>query len=226
MCTSASVRTIGDVCLNNSVAAILFSVILLVGLSAGWIGGTLNSPGTRGPAVSQTTSLRLPVESETAKVVNLDIIPDWGGSTYDAFIIPSYANGTAPPRNSTGGQGPNNNNITVPFGVPVTFVITNLDTAVLENYTSHASVDFTIYNNTNSGQTVSHYSQGDEIPTIQISHTFSIPTLSLDIPIPPDTIVTFTYTFNAPGVYEFLCETPCGPGMGLVGYMNGYVIVT
>ena len=42
----------------------------------------------------------------------------------------------------------------------------------------------------------------------------------------PDTVVTFTYTFNSPGVYEYVCLAPCGPGMGLVGYMDGYVIVT
>ncbi len=161
-----------------------------------------------------------------AKVVNLDVIPDWGGAGYDAFVIPSYANGTAPPRGTNAsGPGPSNNNVTIPLGVPVTFVITNLDTAVLENYTGNASVEFTIYENTDSGQVVSHYSQGQAISPLQISHTFSVPRLNLNIPIPPDTIVTFTYTFTSPGVYEYMCYTPCGPGMGLVGYMNGYVIV-
>jgi hypothetical protein len=193
-----------------------------MGLAAGWIGGSMNSfrlfgPGT--PTVSQTTSVSLPAESASTKVVNFDVVPDWGGNTYDAFIIPSYANGTAPPR------GPNNNNVTVPFGISVTFVITNLDTAILENYTGKASLDFTIYNDTNSGEVVSHYSQGQAISSLQISHTFSVPSLNIDIPIPPDTIVTFTYTFTSPGLYEFMCDTPCGSGMGLVGYMNGYIIV-
>ena len=212
--------------MNNSAGAVLFIVILLMGLAAGWIGGNMNSFGARTPAVSQTTSVSLPVESAPVKVVYLDIVADWGGGGYDAFIIPSYANGTAPPRltNATG-PGPSNNNVTIPLGVPVTFVITNLDTAVLENYTGQASVEFTIYNNTDSGQVVSHYTQGQAISPLQISHTFSIPSLKIDIPIPPDTIVTFTYTFTVPGVYEYMCNTPCGPGMGLVGYMNGYVIV-
>ena len=187
----------------------------------------MNSFGANStPAVSQTTSVSLPVESASSEVVNLEIIPDWGGGGYDAFIPASYANGTAPPRDTNvTGRGPNNN-VTVPMGVSVTFVITNLDTAVLLNYTGHASVEFTIYNNTDSGQVASHYSQGQEISTLQIGHTFSVPSLNIDIPIPPDTIVTFTYTFTAPGVYEYMCDTPCGPGMGLAGYMNGYLIVS
>jgi hypothetical protein len=210
--------------LNNSVGAVLFVGILLVGLGAGWVGGSMNSSAAQTP-VAQTTSVSLPVESASSKVINLDIIPDWGGSTYDAFIIPSYANGTAPPRDANAGPGPNNNNVTIPLGIQVTFVITNLDSAVLQNYTGHASVEFTIYNNTDSGQVASHFSQGQAITALQISHTFTLPGVNIDIPIPPDTIVAFTYTFTAPGVYEYKCDTPCGPGMGLAGYMIGYVIV-
>jgi hypothetical protein len=209
--------------LKNSVGAVLFIVILLIGLGAGWVGGNMNSSKTS--TESQNTTVKIPQESPSSRLVSLDIIPDWGGGGYDAFIIPAYANGTEPPRGSSTDTGLNNNNLTIPFGVPITFVITNLDTAVLENYTGHASVDFTIYNNTDSGQTASRYSQGQEISPIQIGHTFSIPSLNLDIPIPPDTIVAFTYTFMAPGVYEYQCNTPCGPGMGLAGFMNGYVIV-
>ena len=212
--------------MNNSVGAVLLVGILLMGLAAGWIGGSMNPFGPRTPSVPETTNVSLPLESAVVKVVNLDIVADWGGGGYDAFIIPSYANGTAPPRGTNAsGPGPSNNNVTIPLGVPVTFIITNLDTAVLENYTGKASVEFTIYNNTDSGQAVSHYSQGQAISPLQISHTFSVPRLKIDIPIPPDTIVTFTYTFTSPGVYEYMCDTPCGPGMGLVGYMNGYVIV-
>jgi hypothetical protein len=184
----------------------------------------MNSFGTQTSAISQTTRTNLPVEPATSKSVDLTIIPDWGGDTYDAFVLPSYANGTAPPLGTEG--PPPNNNVTVPFGVPVTFMITNLDTAVIENYTGHASLDFAFYNATDNGQVASHYAQGAVISSLQIGHTFSIPSLNLDVPIPPDTIVAFTYTFTTPGTYEYLCETPCGAGMGVVGYMNGYVIVS
>lgn len=118
------------------------------------------------------------------------------------------------------------NNITVSAGVSITFVITNIDTAVLVNFTGPASTDFTVYNDTATGQVASHYSRGQSISSLPISHTFTIAALNLNIPIPPDTVITFTYTFSTPGVYEYVCETPCGPGMSLVGYMNGYLVVT
>jgi plastocyanin len=96
---------------------------------------------------------------------------------------------------------------------------------VNENFTGVASMNFTIYNDTTSGQVALHYSKGQSVSKLPVGHTFTIPSLNINIPIPPDTIVTFTYTFSKSGVFGYLCETPCGPGMGLTGYMNGYIIV-
>ena len=69
------------------------------------------------------------------------------------------------------------------------------------------------------------YDKGQFVTNLPVGHTFTINSLGLNIPIPSDTIVTFSYTFSTPGVYVYECETPCGPGMGLAGYMNGFVIV-
>jgi heme/copper-type cytochrome/quinol oxidase subunit 2 len=206
--------------------AVLFVVILVVGLGVGWLGGSM-SVAPKTVSSTQTATLTPMVAPPTSEVVRLDVIPDWGGASYDAFVIPSYANGTTPtPATSTTRPGPNDNNITVSANVPVTFVITSIDTAVNQNFTGTASTDFTIYNDTASGYVALHYSKGQSLPKLPVGHDFAIPTLNIDIPIPPDTLVTFTYTFSTPGVYVYLCTVPCGPGMGLVGYMNGYVIVT
>jgi plastocyanin len=168
-----------------------------------------------------------PPASAPATVVNLDVIPDWGGATYDAFVIPSQVNGTLPKAGTNSTQpGSNNNNVTVPAGVAVRFIITNLDTAVNMNFTGSASTDFTVYNDTATGYVALHYSKGEALPRLPVGHTFTIPSLSVNIPITPDTVITFTHTFTAPGVYEYMCETPCGLGMGLTGYMDGYIIVT
>jgi hypothetical protein len=184
------------------------------------------SVAPRNITLTQTTTLTSPVAPATAEVVNLDVIPDWGGTGYDAFVIPSYANGTTPrPATNTTGPGPNDNNITVPAGVAVAFVITNIDTGVNENFTGPVSTNFTIYNDTASGQVALHYVKGQAVSKLPIGHTLTIPSLNVNIPIPPDTIVTFRYTFSTAGVYEYMCEAPCGPGMGLIGYMNGYIIV-
>jgi hypothetical protein len=114
----------------------------------------------------------------------------------------------------------------VPSGVAVRFVITNLDNAVNLNFTEHASTGFTIYNDTADGYVAFRYSEGQLISGLPVGHTFTIPSLGVDIPIPPDTVVTFTYTFSTPGAYEYVCMAPCGSGMGLMGYMDGYVNVT
>ncbi|MGP8069295.1 MAG: hypothetical protein ACLP5V_05350 [Candidatus Bathyarchaeia archaeon] len=211
--------------MKNSLAVALIVIVLVIGLAVGWLGSMSIAPKTI--TSMQTTTLTPPAAPPTAEVVNLDVIPDWGGAGYDAFVVPSYVNGTAPrPATNTTGPGPNDNNITVPAGVAVTFVITSVDTGVNENFTGTASTDFTIYNDSASGQVALHYTQGQSVSKLPIGHTFTITSLNVNIPIPPDTIVTFTYTFSTPGVYEYMCEAPCGPGMGLTGYMNGYVIVT
>jgi len=162
--------------------------------------------------------------TQSSNVVQLYVIPDFGGGGYDAFVLPNSFSGTVPNASSAG--APPNNNITVTHGVPIKFVISNLDTALLQNFTGQVSVPFTFYNDTDSGQVAVQYAQGETIAKVAISHTFTIPDLQVNIPIPPDTMVVFTYTFSSPGVYLYLCTTPCGPGMGLNGYMQGYIIVT
>jgi hypothetical protein len=204
-----------------------FVLVLVVGLVEGYGAGTALSGShavTQSMTVTETTAVGAQV---VPAVVNLDVIPDWGGATYDAFVIPSHVDGTLPRAgtNSTP-PGPNDNNVTVPAGVAVGFVITNLDTAVNMNFTGTASTDFTVYNDTTSGYVALHYSKGQTLPKLPVGHTLTIPSLNVSIPLPPDTVVTFTCTFTTPGVYEYMCMAPCGLGMGLTGYMNGYVTVT
>lgn len=207
--------------LRDFVAAVLFVLVVIMGFTAGWMGGSMSiTPKTS----TQTTTP--PVAASSAAVVNLAVIPDWGGAGYDAFVIPSHANGTAPsPATKTTGPGPNDNNITVPVNASVTFVITNLDTAVNLNYTGNVTLPFTIYNDTASGQVPVQYSVGESVVKLPVAHTFVVAETDVNIPIPPDTIVTFNVTFTKPGTYLYFCTAPCGPGMGLVGYMEGYIIV-
>jgi heme/copper-type cytochrome/quinol oxidase subunit 2 len=158
--------------------------------------------------------------------VNLDIMPDWGGSGYDAFVLAGNVNGNVPtPATNTTGPGVNDNNITISTGSTIQFVITSTDTAILANFTNKVSTPFVLYNDTNSGQAAMRYNQGQFVTNLPVGHTFTIKSLGLNIPIPPVTIVTFSYTFSTPGVYVYECETPCGPGMGLAGYMSGFIIV-
>jgi heme/copper-type cytochrome/quinol oxidase subunit 2 len=203
---------------------------LLIGMSIGYtfyqtdIASYLPHPAGLTSTVTQTVTTSAAAPS--TPVVSLIVIPDWGGATYDAFIIPANANGTIPkPATNSSGPGPNNNNITLPVNVPVRFVITNLDTALNLNFTGNATVPFTIYNDTATGQVPVQFNLGQSVK-LAVSHTFVVADTDANIPIPPDTIITFTLTFTKPGVYMYYCTAPCGPGMGLVGYMEGYLIVS
>ena len=75
------------------------------------------------------------------------------------------------------------------------------------------------------------------VPNAKISHTFSIPELGINAPLPmatksgPSTVV-FTFTASKAGSYTWRCFTPCGGdpnGMGgsmaTMGWMQGHVTV-
>ncbi len=73
----------------------------------------------------------------------------------------------------------------------------------------------------------------------QIAHTFTMPQLNINVPMPGDTttgkpygVVTFTFRTGAPGIYYFRCFDPCGTGsngwegpMLTKGYMLGTLTV-
>ena len=70
----------------------------------------------------------------------------------------------------------------------------------------------------------------------KIAHTFTIPQLNLNVPLPGDGMqgkdyntVTFTFHTGAAGTYTFRCFDPCGTGpMGMMGPMmtQGYMVGT
>ena len=195
------------------VIAILVIAAIAVSGSLGYYASTISKPA--GSSQSQNT------------IVNIDVIPDYGGAGFDAFVLePNMQNGIVPTAGTnTTAPGTNNNNVTVSAGTTVKFVLTSIDTAILMNYSSAVSTPFTLYNDTADGQAALHYTTGQQISNMPISHTFTIKELGVDIPIPPTTVVTFSMTFSKAGTYMYYCETPCGPGMGLMGYMEGFVIV-
>jgi hypothetical protein len=67
-----------------------------------------------------------------------------------------------------------------------------------------------------------------------VSHTFTIPTLGINVPIAAHSRVTFTIHTGAPGTYAWRCMDPCGGGpvgwgtamAAQSGYMEGSLTVT
>ena len=186
---------------------------------------TGSSSSTSIPTTSSTTNTSKTNSSST--IANHVVVPDFGGSGVDAFVLASnLAGGSVPsPATNTTAPGPNDNNITIAAGTTVTFVLTSIDTAINENFSGTVPTPFTVYNDTANGVIASNYTKGQSL-FMQMGHTFTINSMGVNVPIPPDTIVKFNLTFSNPGTYEYVCLTPCGPGMGVNGYMQGYVIVT
>lgn len=64
------------------------------------------------------------------------------------------------------------------------------------------------------------------------AHTFTVPQLNLNVPIPPASTVTFSFRTGAAGTYAWQCFAPCGTGpagwsgaMADSGYMRGAMTV-
>jgi len=164
-------------------------------------------------------SLQKPVQRNT--IVSIEVVPDFGGPTYDAFVVSQNVTPVIP--NAYNGYV--DNSVFVPMGVPVKFVITSIDSAVNLNFTGQVTVPFTLYNDTPSGMIALNYASGQNITRLPIGHSFTVDSLGINIPIPPLTIVTFNYTFTQEGSFLYHCVIPCGSGMNRTGYMQGYIIV-
>lgn len=61
----------------------------------------------------------------------------------------------------------------------------------------------------------------------QVSHTFTIPSLGINVPIAPHARTTFILHTGAPGTYAWRCMDPCGTGStgwgGPMAAMRGYM---
>jgi hypothetical protein len=125
----------------------------------------------------------------------------------------------------------------------VTITVPNLDNATPfpESLISHAKVTGVVGDEEAVGpisdgrQTSSKPSpkRMSEVKVNLVSHTFSIASLSINVPIPASSEITFTIRIAKPGEYSWMCFDPCGGGatgfgapMGLYGYMAGTVTAT
>lgn len=126
--------------------------------------------------------------------------------------------------------------LTVPAHSIVTVTIRNFDLgdAALTPNSPLAKVTGTVSNvATFNGKSYS------SLDPAKVSHTFTIPQLGLNVPIPGDApdnasylTVTFSFQTGKAGTYTFQCFAPCGTGtsgfdgpMGSMAYMKGTLTV-
>ncbi|HEY6537597.1 MAG TPA: hypothetical protein VI138_00980 [Candidatus Dormibacteraeota bacterium] len=131
----------------------------------------------------------------------------------------------------------------LPVGEPVSITIRNLDSAtpLPTELSSHANVTGVVGDvlRVEPLRQMERRAGAGSVRTLstvelsQVSHTFSIPELGLNVPIPALSRTTFTVRIAKAGNYSWLCFDPCGGGadggaapMGIVGYMAGTVTVS
>lgn len=132
--------------------------------------------------------------------------------------------------------------ITVPAGKAVTLVIADFDDAATPLPAASRS-----YDNVQGGTETVNGRAVTSISNTVIAHTFTVPSLGINVPIPMATdqgsgssatvvpsIVTFTFTFtpSKSGSFTWQCYTPCGSGsagtsgpMATPGFMRGTLTV-
>jgi F0F1-type ATP synthase membrane subunit c/vacuolar-type H+-ATPase subunit K len=73
----------------------------------------------------------------------------------------------------------------------------------------------------NGGQTLS------SVPVADIAHTFTVPGLNLNIPVPTSSTVVAYFTVSKSGTYTWFCETSCGDApMSTQGWMTGSLVAS
>jgi heme/copper-type cytochrome/quinol oxidase subunit 2 len=69
------------------------------------------------------------------------------------------------------------------------------------------------------------------LPADEIAHTFTIPSLGINVPIGPSSTTVVYFMVNTPGTYTWFCMTACGAGadglegaMATPGWMTGSLV--
>jgi heme/copper-type cytochrome/quinol oxidase subunit 2 len=124
-------------------------------------------------------------------------------------------------------------NLVVPANSLVTVTIRDYD---LGNTAMPQNAPFTTVQGTGGSIATADGQNYTSLAPDKIAHTFTIPQLNVNVPLPGDGMrgkdyntVTFTFHTGAAGTYTFRCFDPCGTSpMGMMGPMmtQGYMIGT
>jgi hypothetical protein len=112
-------------------------------------------------------------------------------------------------------------NFTIPADVNVIVTITNYDNSTNPVPDFSGKVTGTV-----GGTALINGRSVGSIPGQYVSHTFTIPSLGVNVPLPPSSTVTFTLLSESAGVYEWHCMAPCDANaMATPGFMEGTLTV-
>jgi heme/copper-type cytochrome/quinol oxidase subunit 2 len=133
-------------------------------------------------------------------------------------------------------------NISVPANTLIQLTIVSYDTPTPGSTDQQGKVTGTIGNNvymingTVASMTDVSMQWGmnvTSIPGSSLAHTFTIPSLGVNVPVVGGDTVMAYLRFDQKGVFQWLCQTPCGFGpngkmgsMSMPGWMEGQITVT
>lgn len=187
----------------------------------GWGMGVATHDANVGATTSAATVARPSAPSPTHVYLTI-VTPTMTGSPIGPAVLPSQA--------------------TVSAFSEVTVTIINFDTAtpltgVYKRYASSTGIVGTVLSqpiDTKNPNAVGRspaqtYTAVD--PNL-VAHTFTIPSLGLNVPILATSRTTFTFHTGAAGTFAWHCQDPCGTGpsgwsgaMSTLGYMGGELTV-
>ena len=207
---------------SNVVAA---SSVVAAALAAagvfGWGMGLATHDATSAPASSPGSVARTAPTLPTHLFLTI-VTPTMTGSQVGPAVLPSQA--------------------TVPAFSEVTVTIINFDDATpltgsYKRYATATGIDRSVMSqpidktnpNAVGKSPAQSYTAVD--PNV-VSHTFTIPSLGLNVPILASSRTTFTFHTGAAGTFAWHCQDPCGTGpsgwsgaMSTLGYMGGELTV-
>lgn len=194
-----------------------FRTLGLITLVAGFLAGAGSATGWT-LALAHTTPA---AAAAVAKPVHLSLViatPDMLGTDVGPAFLPS--------------------DFTIPANSTVTITVTNFDdpTALPAQYATATGIigQLSIQPfdpaDPNAMGPVTKTASLD--PDTGVSHTFTVPSLGINVPIAPSAKTTFTIHTGKAGKYTWHCMDPCGTGpagwdgaMGTKGYMTGTMTV-
>lgn len=138
-------------------------------------------------------------------------------------------------------------NISIPAHRLIQLTIVSYDTPTANSSAQYAKVEGTVGGtmsfingtlatgiaNETMAQMMSLGKNVTSVPSNSIAHTFTVPQLSINVPVVGGSTEIVYLDFNQTGTYSWFCMTPCGFGpdgnegaMSTAGWMTGSIVVS
>ncbi|HME19643.1 MAG TPA: hypothetical protein VKF15_07910 [Nitrososphaerales archaeon] len=229
--------------MNTSVLTVAAMIVLLsIGIGIGWGFQSTVVPTPSAITVTATQTLTTTQASSSNQGPYVLTLVLTTGSIYNSTVGDQPAFFVLTPHGLESSA-----NIVLPAGRLIELVIVNYDdgNATLESPqyanvqgTVNGTITYANNDNVNSsqgakGMVVKGGETVSSVPLGDIAHTFTIPSLGINIPVPVSSTVTAFIKIDKAGTYTWFCETTCGSGdtglegaMSTPGWMTGDVVVS